>query len=187
MVRADKNDIVLPDGLGLSPVEPDFLNNIWPINSMDSSMGSLLTVGTVFLVALIVALILGIIGRGMPRIRGGIFSTLFFGLALAIAASGFITIKHWNSPNSVSEASLAEVNVKTYNWLLANKISVTQRESLDLVCDYYEAKSTFCTGVQPKAKFGGGERQIKMNKGNNGYMVLIDSKNQIPLVGEGAK
>ena len=186
MVRADK-DITLPDGLGLSPVAPDFLNNIWPINTMDSSMGSLLTVGTVFVVAIIVCIVLGVIGRGMPRVRGAIFSTLFFGLALAIGGAGFITIKHWNEPNSVSEASIADVNTKTYNWLLANKIDVSQRQSLDLVCDYYEAKSSFCTGAQPKAKLGGGERQIKMNKGNNGYMVLIDSKNQIPLIGEGAK
>jgi hypothetical protein len=187
VVSTDKNDITLPDGLDLAPMQPDFLNNIWPISTMDSSMGSLLTVGTIFLGALIAALVLGIIGRGMPRIRGAIFSTLFFGLALAIAGAGFLTIKHWSSPNSVSEASLAEVNVKTYNWLLANKISVTQRQSLDLVCEYYEAKSSFCTGVQPTAKSGNSERQIKMNKGNNGYMALIDSKNQIPIIGEGAK
>lgn len=186
MVKAD-NDLALPDGLDLAPMEPDFLNNIWPINIMDSSMGSLLTVGTIFLGALLVAIVLGVIGRGMPRIRGAIFSTLFFGLALAIAGTGFLTIKHWNAPNSVSEASLGQINSKTHNWLLANKINATQRQSLDLVCEYYEAKSSFCTGAQPKAKMGGGEREIKMNKGNNGYMVLIDSKNQIPLLGEGAK
>lgn len=186
MVRADK-DITLPDGIDLAPMQPDFLNNIWPINIMDSSMGSLLTVGTIFVGALIAAIVLGVIGRGMPRIRGAFFSTLFFGLALAIGATGFLTIKHWNAPNSISEAALADVNVKTYNWLLANKINVTQRQSLDLVCEYYEAKSSFCTGAQPVAKLGGGERQIKMNKGNNGFMVLIDSKNQIPLLGEGSK
>lgn len=139
------------------------------------------------MVAFIVAIVLGIIGRGMPRVRGAIFSTVFFGLALAIGGAGFITIKHWSEPGSVSEVSLAEVNTKTYNWLLANKIEVSQRESLDLVCDYYEAKSSFCNGVEPKGKIGGGERQIKMNKGNNGYMVLIDSKNQIPLIGEGSR
>lgn len=186
MVKVE-NDIALPDGVDLAPMEPDFLNQIWPINIMDSSMGSLLTVGTIFLGALIAAIVLGVIGRGMPRIRGAIFSTLFFGLALAIAGTGFLTIKHWNAPNSVSEAALAEVNIKTHNWLLANKVNVTQRQSLDLVCDYYEAKSSFCTGTQPKAKLGGGEREVKMHKGNNGYMVLIDSKNQIPLVGEGAR
>jgi hypothetical protein len=187
VVSTANNDIVLPDGLGLTPLEPDFLNQIWPINSMDSSMGSLLTVGTIFVVALIVAVVLGVIGRGMPKVKGALFSTLFFGLALAIAGTGFLTIKHWNAPNSVSESSLADINTETYNWLQANGVKVTTRESLDLVCDYYEAKSSFCTGAQPKAKLGGGERQIKMNKGNNGYMVLIDSKNQIPLIGEGAK
>lgn len=186
MVSTDK-DIVLPDGLKLTPLEPDFLNSIWPINTMDSSMGSLLTVGTIFVVATLVAVALGVICRGMPKVRGALFSTFFFALALAIGGAGFLSIKHWHADNSVAENSLAEVNNETYNWLQANGVRLTTRDSLDLVCDYYEAKSSFCTGAQPKGKIGGSERQIKMNKGNNGYMVLIDSKNQIPLLGEGAK
>lgn len=186
MVRADK-DITLPDGVDLAPMTPDFLNKVWPIYTLDSSMGSLLLVGTIFIVAVIVALILGFIGRGMPRVRGAIFSTLFFGLAIAIAGAGYLTIKHWHAPNAVSEPALAEINLKTHNWLQANDVNVSQRQSLDLVCEYYELKSNFCTGAQPMSKISGTERPIKMHKGQDGYMALIDAKHQIPLLGEGAR
>lgn len=100
---------------------------------------------------------------------------------LFVGFTAFISIQHWNAPNSVDEAHLATVNTTTYSWLNANGVSVTQRQSLDLVCAYYETKSDFCPGTTPVDKDG---RPLKMHKGKDGTMVLLDDKNQIPIIGE---
>lgn len=182
-----RTDIILPDGLELNPVSPDFLNGIWPLPLLDSSMGSLLLVGTIYVIAILASAGLFFVGRSFPRVRGFLFSGVFLITGLFAGFSGYVGIQNWNAENSVSEQSIAQINIQTYDWLQANGVKVSQRESLDLVCEYYEAKSSFCTGAQPMAKTGNSERKIKMNKGQDGFMALIDAEHQIPLIGEGSR
>lgn len=177
-----KKDFLLPGGLDLKPLTPDWLNNVWPVQLLDSSMRSLLVVGTIFIAAFLVALTLAIIGRGMPRIRGFIFTTFFILVALFIAFTAYTSIKHWNAPNSVSENALAVANDATYTWVQSNGIKTDKQQTLALVCDYYEAKSKFCNLSALAGNPALGQRALKMDIGVNGYMILIDSKNQIPLI-----
>lgn len=184
MVGTDKN-LTLEDGLELSPVTPDFLNSIWPVTALDSSLGSLMLFITVIAIVFIVSVVLALIGRGMPKVKGGFFTTIFILVALFAGFTGFQGIQHWKSDNSVEEYSLGQAVDKTNDWLYANGLTATRAQTVDLVCDYYEAKSSFCTGRQATAKISSDERMVKMSKGNNGFMVLTDIKNQIPLIGEG--
>lgn len=186
MVGTDKN-LTLDDGLALSPVTPDFLNSIWPVTALDSSLGSLMLFITIVVLVFIVATVLAIIGRGMPKVKGGFFTTLFALVALFAGFVGFQGVQHWNSEDSVEEYSLGQAADKTNDWLYANNITASRAQTVDLVCDYYEAKSKFCIDRQAVAKVGRtDERMVKLSKGNNGFMVLTDIKNQIPLIGEGA-
>lgn len=180
-MRPVENDITLPDGLKLNPVEPDFLNQVWPVPMLDSSMGSLLLVGTIFIGALIACVVLFFIGRAFDGWKGALFSGTFLLAGLFVGFTAFVSIQHWNAPNSVNEQSLAVAKDTTYNWLRGNRVPVTERQALDLVCAYYEAKSPFCTGATPVDQ---DERPLKMHKGNDNTMVLLDDKNQIPIIGE---
>lgn len=186
MVRTDKN-LTLPDGLELNPLTPDFLNKVWPVPMLDSSLGSLMLFITIIAIAFIVFGVLALIGRGMSGPKGAIFTGFFTIAALFAGFVGFQGVQHWRAEDSIKEYALGQAADKANNWLYANGISATRAQSVDLVCDYYEAKSRFCTGRQAVGKVTpSDERQIKLSKGNNDFMVLTDIKNQLPLIGEGA-
>lgn len=186
MVRTDK-DLTLPDGLGLTPLEPDFLNSVWPVPILDSSLGSVMLFVSIIVIAFIVFSVIAIIGRGMSGAKGTMVTGFFIIAALFAGFVGLQGVQHWRAEDSIQEYALGQAADEANTWLYANGITATRAQSVDLVCDYYEAKSRFCTGKQAVAKLGhNDERQIKLSKGNNGFMVLTDIKNQLPLVGEGA-
>lgn len=189
MVTTSKKDFLLPEGLDLKFVSPDFLNNVWPVYILDSSMRSLLIVSSIFVVAGIIALVLAVIGRGMEGLKGKVFTGFFLLAAVFIGYTAYISISHWKSADSISEQALGTVNDATYTWLQSNGIKGNKDQSLALVCDYYQIveKSRFCKSTSLTPKEGWYDRPLKMDTGVGGYMILIDSKNQIPLIEPDAK
>lgn len=175
-------DLNLPDGLKLKGMDPQWLTNLWPMNELDSSIGSIITTLSIYAGLFAGALILAYVAKSfLPRVLNKIVSTLLILGAVGVAVSAGFAFATWSQPDAVSDHALGVEVAKTTQWLSTQHVSMDNAQTWNLLCFYYEAKNANCKGTSPIAISKGQKIQVHLEKNADGSFYLYDFKNKIPL------
>lgn len=151
---------------------------------MDSSLGSIMLTLAIYVGLAVVALILFVVTKALPKWWGKIVPVLAFGLGAVIVFGGYTAYGEWNTKKNINTDAMAVVVGKTAEWVNFQNISLDNRGAWDLVCTYYGDKNKYCRTINPTINYKGNLIQVKLAKAPNGSMQLVDAKNSAPVIAE---
>ena len=176
------DNFTIPDGLPLNPIDPQWVTNLWPTTSMNSSLGSVMLTLAIYVGLLAAALILFLVAKALPKWWGHIVPVLVFGLGAVIAFGGYTAYGQWNTKQNINTDAMAVEVGKTAEWVNLQNISLDNRGAWDLVCTYYADKNKYCRTINPTVNYMGNLIEIKLLKGEDGNLKLVDAKTSAPLL-----
>lgn len=175
-------DLTLPDGLQLTPVGPEWLTSLWPMNELDSSIGSIITTLGIYAGLLAGAFILMYLTKTfMPKILNKIFPFLCLAAAAGILASAYFSFATWNQPKGISDHAMGIQATKVTNWASTQNVSMDNKTVWQLLCFRYDDKNKHCTKETPAVYYKGNPVQVHLETNSNGTVYLYDFKNKVPL------
>lgn len=182
-VMAD-NTLFLPDGLELKQIEPTWLTGLWPMTSMDSSIGSvIMTLGIYFLI-MVAAIFLSYVAKAtFPKILNKLVSLCFIVVALASLASGALAFTTWAGEAPIGDKAMGTQVSKVSQWMSGQGVSADNRQTWNLVCHYYDQKNDNCHEDNvPTVIYKGQKREVHLEKNNDGSVYLYIFADKVPLV-----
>lgn len=175
-------DLILPDGLDLKPVGPEWLTSLWPMTDLDSSIGSIIATLGIYVGLLTAAFILMYLTKTfMPKILNKVFPFLFMVAAAGIVASAYFSFATWTQEKGISDYAMGIEATKVSNWALTQNVSMDNETVWKLLCFHYDGKNKYCSGATPTVYYQGTPVQVHLETNNNGTVYLYDFKNKVPL------
>lgn len=172
----------LPDGLALQGFVPEWLQNIWPLTLLNSSVPSVVVVFLILVGLVVVLLIAAAVSRGLPKVLNVIAPALCLILLGGTIYTGYIAYQTWSNPNSISTASLNAATNETNRWLTQRGIYTDPRTITELVCSYYDKKNTVCIGAgNPLISVNGSTMRVRLAKGTDGRVQLYNASTNQPV------
>ena len=182
-VMAD-NTLFLPDGLELEQIEPKWLTGLWPMTSMDSSIGSIILTLSIYLVILVAAIFLSYVAKAtLPKILNKLVSLCFIAVALGALASGALAFTTWGTETPIGDKAMGTQVTKVTQWMSPQGVSADNRQAWNLVCHYYDQKNENCNEDNvPTVMYKGQKKEVHLEKNDDGSIYLYLFKDKVPLV-----
>ncbi|MBC9705795.1 MAG: hypothetical protein H9W81_12660 [Enterococcus sp.] len=181
---ADNNTLFLPDGLELEQIEPKWLTGLWPMTSMDSSIGSIIMTLGIYLVIAIAAVFLSYVVKAtFPKILNRIVSLGLIAVTLAALASGALAFTTWAGKSPIGDEAMGTQVTKVTRWMAGQGVSADNRQAWNLVCHYYDQKNDNCDEDNvPVVVYRGQKEKVHLEKNNDGSVYLYVFADKVPLI-----
>lgn len=178
------NTLFLPDGLELKQIEPTWLTGLWPMTSMDSSIGSIIMTLAIYLMILVAAIFLSYVAKAtLPKILNKLVSLCFIAVALASLASGALAFATWNAEAPIGDKAMGVQVSKVTQWMSPQGVTADNRQTWNLVCHYYDQKNDNCDEDNvPTVMYKGKQEEVHLEKNEDGSIYLYIFEDKVPLV-----
>lgn len=183
MASSNDNKLYMPDGLPLEPMDPVWFSELWPMNLLDSTIGSVIMVSGLFILLAAVFFGLAYVAKTfLPNWLKG-FAKLVFILAGAASIAGAgMSGMSWSQDDNLSDKALGVQVTRTTDWLKTKNVSADNRAVWDLVCLYYDDRNKNCREQNATVYYKGQPEKVRLEKQTDGAVVLYDFENLVPLV-----
>lgn len=179
----DENKFYMPRGLPVNPVEPEWFSTTWPMNTLDSSIGGVITVLAIFLGISVVAFIFSYIAKTfLPKILNKMAQIAFILVAMVGLAGAGLSLMSWTADENISDKAMGQQVTRVIDWTTTKGVTMDLRSGWDLVCGYYEEKNSNCREAHPTVQYQGQTKEVRLERMAEGNVVLYDFEELTPFV-----